>query len=63
MELYERIFKPLDYFRRYGKGFEQLPEKYKTERNYDTYCELSYYGLDTLMIFKTEIKKIENGSK
>lgn len=41
------------------RGWNQIPKKYKTRENYETYCYLNHLGFDALSMFLEEINKLK----
>lgn len=45
---------------KFNKGWNQIPKKYKSKENFESFCYMNYMGLDALTMFLTKIKTIEN---
>jgi hypothetical protein len=48
------------FYHRYSKGWDQVPSKYRSKRNYETFCYMRYAGMDALARFGEEIRRLES---
>jgi hypothetical protein len=47
----------------YNKGWNQIPEKYRTRDNFNTFTYMNYWGMDAVAMFFEKIFKLENKVK
>ena len=42
-----------------SRGWDRIPEKYKSSKNKEMYCYMNFLGFDAEMMFLKEVSRIE----
>jgi hypothetical protein len=43
----------------YNKGWNKIPDVYRTKKNFETFCMLNYMCCDAVTMFLDEIEKLK----